>query len=243
MAGSRDVHTVFAARTFASHCDYEQVGTSSRPPESAEGVVIMARPKAESAHTRQKAGPPTPPSLPPQIPYEAFLRQLSVKGRATMEKHDERCASDAIQGHGELWKRLAGVFGSLAGHATEVLGLQTVKYYIADGKYKLQVFALEDTGQGTVVIYFPDVLEAAVKRKILASGLKPHCYQALEGGTQLHLEKISAETQDLTACKGMVGWGRKALRVELSVHADEKQVHAVERLCGLAAEKWGAAPG
>jgi hypothetical protein len=195
----------------------------------------MARPKTESAHASQKTGP--------ELPYEAFLQQLSAKGRATMEKHDERCAGDALQGHGGLWKRLAGVFGSLAGHATEVLGLQTVKYYIADGKYKMQVFALEDTGQGTVVIYFPDVLEAAVKRGILARGPKPHYYNVVEGDGQLHLEKINAETKDLTVCKGMVGWGRQALRVDLNVHADEGQVRAVERLCELAAEKWASTPG
>jgi hypothetical protein len=195
----------------------------------------MARPKAESEPVGRKS------EL--QRPYEAFLQQLTAKGRATMEKHDERCSGDALQGHGDLWKRLAGIFGRLAGHATEVFGLQTVKYYIADGKYKLQVFALEDTGQGTVVIYIPDVLETAIRRKILALSPKPHYYKVLEGATQLHLERINAETKDLTACKGMVGWGRQALRVDLSVNADEGQVRAVERLCGLAAEKWGAAPG
>lgn len=170
--------------------------------------------------------------------YETFLQQLSVKARATMEKHDERCESEGLQNNSDLWKRLAGSLGKLAGHATEVFGQQTVKFHIADGKYKLQVFALEDTRLGTIVIFLPDVLKLALKRKILAASAKPHLYKVLGGDAQLQLEPINADTKDLTACKGMVGWGRQALRADLGVDADEKQVHAVEMLCGLAAEKW-----
>jgi hypothetical protein len=175
--------------------------------------------------------------------YEAFLQTLSVKGRATMEKHDECCAADALQGHGELWKRLAGVLGKLASHATEVFSQRMVKFHIADGKYKLQVFALEDTREGTVVIYFPDILQLAVKRKILAASTKPRRFKVLGGDAHLQLDPINAETKDLTICKGMVGWGRQALRADLSVHADERQVRAVVTLCELAAEKWADSGG
>jgi hypothetical protein len=170
--------------------------------------------------------------------YDAFLSQLSVKGRATIEKHDERCEADAAQGYGDLWKRLAGSLGALASHATEVLGQQTVKFHVADGKYKLQVFALEDTQKGIVAIYFPDVLKLAIKRKILAAGEKPQQFKVLDGDGELQLEMINAESKELNACKGMVGWGRQACRADLNVIAEERQVRAVEMLCALAAEKW-----
>ncbi len=171
--------------------------------------------------------------------YEAFLQQLSAKGRATMERHDERAdEGDGIRGDGELWKRLAGVLGKLAGHATEVFGQQSVKFYIADGKYKLQVFTLHDTLQGTVVVYLPDVLKLALKKNIVSPGLAPHDYKVKGCDEVLHLEPINAQTKDLTLCKAMVGWGREALRADLGVNADERQVAAVEKLARLAAEKW-----
>jgi hypothetical protein len=38
----------------------------------------------------------------------------------------------------------------------------------------------------------------------------------------------------------MVGWGRRALRAELSIQTPEAHVHAIERMCALAAEQWPA---
>ena len=174
--------------------------------------------------------------------YDKFLEQLSVKGRATIQKHDELCEADAAQGSGELWKRLAGGLGQLAGHATEMLGQQSVKFHIADGKYKQQVFALEDTKTGTIVLYLPDVTGLATERKILAPGSLPRSYKIVGTDLLLQLELINAETRDMTVCKAMVGWGRRALRVDLNVQAKEKQIRAVEMLCELAAETWVAAP-
>ncbi len=173
--------------------------------------------------------------------YEGFLEQLSVKGRATMLKHDELCAADAAQGYGELWKRLAGGLGKLAGHATEMLGQASLKFHIADGKYKQQVFAIEDNRQGVIVLYLPDVVAQAIERKIIANGSAPRSYKVVGGeSTLLQLELINAETRDMTVCKAMVGWGRRALRIDLSVSAKEKQIRTVELLCELAAETWAA---
>lgn len=171
--------------------------------------------------------------------YDSFLEQLSVKGRATVQKHDELCEADAAQGYGRLWKRLAGGLGQLAGHATEVLGQQVLKFHIADGKYKQQVFALEDTRQGTIAVYLPDVLKMALERKILAVGAAGH-HKVAGSEEQLQFTLLDAETRDLTVCKAMVGWGRRALRVDLSVTAGESLVRAVEAMCELAAAKWAA---
>jgi hypothetical protein len=38
----------------------------------------------------------------------------------------------------------------------------------------------------------------------------------------------------------MLGWGRKALRIEITVAGDDKQVKMIEKLCMLAAEAWPA---
>ena len=173
--------------------------------------------------------------------YATFLEQLSVKGRAAIQKHDELCAADTVQGQGELWKRLAGGLARLADYQTEIVGQQVVKFYIADGKYRQQVFALEDTRQGSIIVYLPDVIALAIAQKILAGTPVAHHYKIVGGDIQLNLEPLDAETRDLTACKAMVGWGRHALRVDLNTLSKEKQVRAVEKMCELAAEKWAAA--
>lgn len=170
--------------------------------------------------------------------YEAFLGQLSVKGLATVQRHDELCEADGPPEHQALWKRLAGTLGRLSGHATEVQGQVAVKFYIADGKYKQQVFALEDTRQGTIALYLPDVVQAAIKQKILSTGASAHQFKVRRGAEQVQFTPIDAETKDLTACKGMVGWGRRALRVEISTQTPEDHLQALERMCELAAQQW-----
>ncbi len=173
--------------------------------------------------------------------YEAFISRLSVKGRATVAKHDELCEAGAVSGHGDLWKRLAGGLSRLAPHATEMEGQQSVKFYIRDGKYRQQVFALEDTKEGNIAVYLPDVLAKAVERKILSAGAAIPMYKIPgEAEAQVQLEIINAETRDMTACKAMVSWGKRALRTPLTVHSKEKTLRTVELLCELAAEAWPA---
>lgn len=173
--------------------------------------------------------------------YEAFLGQLTAKGRSTVQKHDGSCETAGADGRKALWMRLAGGLGQLAHHAIEVYDLHSVKFFVADGKYKLQVFALEDTPQGTLVVYLPDVAQTAVSEKILADGTSPQNYRVPGGADALQLTPINAETRDMTVCKAMVGWGRRALRAEFALPMQEAHVQAVERLCELAARKWAAA--
>ncbi len=176
--------------------------------------------------------------------YEAFVERLSVKGKAAAGKHDELAGAEGEQGYGEMWKRLVGGLSRLAPHASEMAGHQCVKFHIPDGKYRQQVFALEDTRQGTIVVYLPDIAAKAVERKLLRPGATTGTYKlANDGDAPLELEVINAETRDMTVCKPMVGWGRRALRAHVSVSAKEKQVRSLEMLCELAAEAWAAQLG
>jgi hypothetical protein len=172
--------------------------------------------------------------------YETFLGQLSVKGLATVQKHDELYEAEGAQELEALWKRLAGGLGKLAGHATEVQGQIAVKFYIADGKYRQQVFAIEDARQGMIILYLPDVVQLAIKQKVLTAGVSEHQFKVRGETEPVQLVPIDAETKDLTACKGMVGWGRRALRAEFTLQTPEAHTHAVERLCELAAQQWAA---
>ena len=85
----------------------------------------------------------------------------------------------------------------------------------------------------------PDVVQKAVSEKILAGGASPGHYNVPGGTGPLQLTPIDAESRDLALlCKAMVGWGRRALRVEFGPAAQETHVRAVERMCKLAAQKW-----
>jgi len=171
--------------------------------------------------------------------FDDFVGRLSVKSRAAVEKHMETCAANATLNQGLLWKRLAGGLGTLAPFASETVGQHAVKYFIPDGKYRQQVFALEDACTGTIVVYLPDIITRATEATLIAPG--PESQTFLVGRTNpelIHLEVITAETKDITNCKAMLGWGRRALRTILAVDAPEKQIHAVERLCEFAAQAW-----
>jgi hypothetical protein len=170
--------------------------------------------------------------------FDVFLSQLSLKARATIDKHLELCQTDTRLDQGHLWKRLAGDLGALAGHSTEPIGQFAIKFHIADGKYKQQTFALEDNRLGTIAVYLPDVLKLALERKLLSAGDAPNRYHVPGTDTQLEFETLTAQSEDITVYKAMVGWGRQALRVNLNVLAKETQIRAVEKLCQLAAEKW-----
>jgi hypothetical protein len=212
---------------------------SSRPPGTA-GRFDTLEDEVMSNHL-QEPRRVSPWKSQTEQHYEAFVSRLSVKGRAAAEKHDELCAGEAAQGYGELWKRLAGGLSRLAPHDTEMSGQQSVKFHIPDGKYRQQVFALEDTRQGTIVVYLADVVDKAIQRKIIAPTAVPRTYKVVASPEVLiHMELITAETRDMTVCKAMVGWGKKALRTNLSALAKEKEIHAVECLCELAAESWPA---
>jgi hypothetical protein len=173
--------------------------------------------------------------------YEAFLSRLSVKGRAAAERHDELCGE--LDGFGVLWKRLAGALGRLAPDAIEMVGGQSVKFHIPDGKYRLQVFALDDTRQGIIIVYLPNIVDQAIERHLLlpGGGNGNRMFKiAREEDDPIQLELITAETPDMTVCKAMVGWGRRALKISVSVQAKPKRVRTVELLCELAAEAWSS---
>src|SRR2546430_2477040 len=93
---------------------------------------------------------------------EGFFTGLSPKDRANIEKHLAACDAEDAPDHGRLWRRLAvGMrrFGTLRPQTT---GQRAIQFFAADGKYRLQLFAIEDPRDGTLAVYVGDVLEAAV---------------------------------------------------------------------------------
>jgi hypothetical protein len=157
---------------------------------------------------------------------ETFLTGLAGKDRSNIEKHLAACDAEPDPTHGKLWRRLAVGLRRLAPLPVQTVGQHAVQFFIADGKYRMQVFALEDARDGRLMVYLPDILAQAEKAGAPLGVLKPEALDA-------------ANTPNPSPhIKHMLGWNRKALRISLSANGSPTQAAAVEALCELAAKGW-----
>jgi len=173
------------------------------------------------------------------IPFHEFLAKLSPKDRASAERRVGVLEAEPDPGRAPLWKRLACALMTLAPHAAKLVGRQTIQYYVADGKYRKQVFAMEDLQDGHFTVYCPDVLPEATKAGLVAPAphLGAHFYQVRSSAEPLRIEPLDGASLNPGAhFKDMTGWNRKALRVTLPPSPSEAQVEATETLCALAAQ-------
>ena len=167
-------------------------------------------------------------ALAKPIELDVLLSKAGQKDRTNVEKH--LAVMDAA--HGALWRRLMRALGTLAPLAIQTVGQQAVQFFIADGKYRMQVFALEDQSDGQLILYVPDVLDEAKKLKVIGGE---------KGETDgLHIEQLTASNTPNPSphYKNMLGWNRKALRIVLPVGAATEQVETAEHLAALAARAW-----
>jgi hypothetical protein len=183
-------------------------------------------------------------SEPCALGFDDFLAKLPAKDRASVQRRIA-AAADAPPDGGllELWRRLASALFTLAPHAAKMSNRQAVQYYIADGKYRMQVFALEDLQDGNLTIYCPDVLSTALDGGLLVSPMAVAGSEDLYGvaGTShvLTIRALDRSTTDPAAYfKDMVGWNRRALRITLPAAAPSGQVAAAESLCAIAARRF-----
>lgn len=192
--------------------------------------------------------------------FEDFLARLGDKDRNNLQKHLSACEAEATPAHAALWKRLVWSLANLAPHGVRTTGQRAVQFFVADGRYRLQAFALEDPRDGTIVLYAADALEAAVRAGALrgpvrASGADvvhdaaevpeapagsaalaaPPVYYAVpeEPGLPLKVEVLSAAGTASAPdyYKHMLGWNRRAVRVTVPVGAGPAHVRALEVLC------------
>src|SRR5687767_4099699 len=107
--------------------------------------------------TPVRTAPPAPATATGPFDYEGFLAKLGAKDRLNVERHIAALEADRDPSHARNWKRLATSLMTLAGFAAKTNGQQTVQYFIADGKYRMQVFAIQDLRDGVMTIYSGDV--------------------------------------------------------------------------------------
>jgi len=175
------------------------------------------------------------------IELDVLLAKAGQKDRANVEKHLAALTSE----HSAIWRRLTRAFATLAPLAFTTVGQQAIQFFIADGKYRMQVFALEDPQNAHIVAYVPDVLAEAVKHKIVVPAPaddQPDRYSitATKGQQALNIEQLTGGNTPNPGAhyKNMLGWNRKALRIALPVQAPAAQLEAVEDLAALAARAW-----
>jgi hypothetical protein len=183
-------------------------------------------------------------SLRQPLSFEEFLAKLPQKDRVNAEKRVVVLAASGAPGLAELWRRVAAALMTLAPHAAKLVGKQTVQYYAADGKYRMQVFALEDLQDGKLTVYCPDVLADAVDAGLLAppTVAEPDgtgTYGIVGTPDALRIDALDRDSLNPAAhFKDMVGWNRRALRLMLPPTASPEQVAAAELVCAIAARRF-----
>jgi hypothetical protein len=181
--------------------------------------------------------------MPPHIDYDGLLAKLGPKDRTNVERHILAAEAERDTDHARIWKRLATHLMTLASHAAKTTGQQSIQFFVADGKYRMQVFALEDLRDGKMTIYAGNSLDEAVKEGWITPPPKnereTHAYALGNGKDKLIIEELDGKTLNPAPFyKDMLGWNRKAIRISLLTTATPAQLEAAEQLCTLSARKW-----
>jgi hypothetical protein len=176
--------------------------------------------------------------------HDAFLAKLTPKDRLNVERHVAAIEEQSTRAHAKLWKRIAGVMMTLAPHSAKANGQQSMQFYIQDGKYRMQIFALEDLRDGTIHVYAADALDEAIKAGVLGKAAKTGdetpTYKIGSTKETLSAERLDGKVSNPAPFyKDMLGWNRRAVHVALPVMASDVQADAVEKLLLFGAKKAG----
>jgi hypothetical protein len=180
-------------------------------------------------------------ALAKPLRFEDFLAKLPPKERVNAERRvDAFAAEEQGAGRASMWQRLTCSLMTLAPVA-KVVGKQSIQFFIPDGKYRMQVFALEDLQDGNLSVYCPDAVAEAVAAGLLAQhdgadDADPATYVTIGHGEPLHVDALDKHTiNPAPHFKDLMGWNRKALRITLTPGATPGQLEATELLCAIAA--------
>jgi len=183
---------------------------------------------------------PTATEVSREVDLTGFLSRLGGKERTKVEKHLAACDTENDPDRAKLWRRVATMLDSSAGAGVESAGGQAWRFFIPDGKYRMQVFAMEDRGDGTLRVFLPDILDEAVKSRVMSKTKVPNEYIVKGSRDPIHVIALEpSKIQDPPAhIKPMLGWNRKALEITLRTAGGGTQTLAAQALVDLAARKW-----
>jgi hypothetical protein len=182
--------------------------------------------------------------IPTAEEQAAALAKLSQKDRDTLQRQSANAAAKGKAALAETWQRLAGVAAALTTRPPKFTGLNTVQFFIADGNYRKQVYAMHLSDVGVLTLYLPNILPEAIKAKQIIPLPKDPAANAYATGKDA--ERVVIEPLDRDSLnpqsyfKDMTGWNRKAIGMILPADAGEGLIHTAEQLMALAAI-WPAA--
>ncbi len=178
------------------------------------------------------------PTVPPPLPKDQWPTRLSTKDLDGFERQVANAQTKDPQ-LGVAWRHMAGVLFAMASKQGKLSGLNTIQFFIPDGKHRQQVFAMHLPDTPELIVYSPNVVEAAVKLGIItAVATVPNVY-SIGHGQQLTIEPLDRETiNPQPYYKDMTGWNRKAIGIHLPPQATEQQLHAAGQICVLASGAW-----
>ena len=174
------------------------------------------------------------------LSFDEFLAKLSPKDRAGAGRRLSVLDAMPDQTHATVWRRLACALMTLAPFAAKLVGKQSVQLYVADGKFRMQVFALEDLQDGICTIYCPDVLDEALGAGLLTHLPRPDVdqYVIQSSGERLTIKRLDKSSSNPAPhFKDMTGWNRKALRITLPSSPSPSQLETAELLCAIGAQR------
>jgi len=183
-------------------------------------------------------------SGPQEFTFEAFLAKLGTRDKLNVERV-LATAEAANKRHAELWKKLATSLFALSPHAVQTSGQQAVRFFLQDGKYRLQCFALEDQQDGKICVYITDILAAAVKKKLVVEDDEAETegdivvyHLPKNEDARIGIESLNAGNSGNAPehYKHMLGWNRRALRLTIPHDATDAQMGVIVSLCALARE-------
>lgn len=183
--------------------------------------------------------------VPEVCDHDEFLSKFGEKDRKSITRHLELFEEKFGRPVAKRWCRIAHVLMTLAPHPAKFVAQQAVQFYVPDGKYRMQVFALQATIDGALAVYASDVLAEGIRQGIL---LRPKIageksYRIRNSDDTLVIDQLDGKTAEMPAAsKAMTGWNRKAICITLPADATSAQVQAAESLCALSATAWDVAP-
>ena len=176
--------------------------------------------------------------------YDAFLDKLADRDRLNIQRHVAFCETERTDVHERIWKRLACFLSQLAPLTPSTTGQRAVQFFVADGKYRLQTFALEDRRDGSLAIYASDRVNAAleagvVRQRPLRGGDAAQVYETGEDPDDtLRIERLTTggTTSSPDYYKHMLGWNRQAMKITVPLAAGPSSMRALLALCALSSQ-------
>lgn len=184
-------------------------------------------------------------SLARPLAFEDLLAKLQGRDRLNAERRLAALDAGPYPDRARVWRRLACSLMTLAPVA-KFVGQAGVEFFVPDGRYRMQVFALEDLQDGNLTVYCPDVLaEAAAAGLLTPTGLpEPDAYVMAATNERLRIEALDGTAASPDAhYKNLTNWKRRALRITLPPTATPRQAEAAELLCAIAAAQFVPASG